>query len=307
MSGARATPALGAQALLAAAGAIGQVETRDLLNLPGAHIAPDQALAVAREAAALADAGRGVVVTCGTDTMEEVAMLADLVYGGEAPIAFTGANRPASRPGADGAANLVDAIAVASDAASAGLGVVVVFGGEIHAARLVRKQDATGPAAFGSAQIGPLGRVIDGAVWVGARPRRQPLLDPRDLGARVEVVGAHLGADGRLLDGAAAISDGLVGVLLGAGHAPPAFAEALERAAAALPVVATTRVANGGMLRDTYGFRGSEADVRASRAIAAGLLSPAAARIKLMTCLGARLEREAIARAFAGDDAHPGT
>jgi L-asparaginase len=232
-------------------------------------------------------------------------MLADLLHGGEAPIVFTGANRPSSRPGADGPANLADAIAVAADAASAGLGTLLVFGGEIHAARLVRKQDATGPAAFGSPQTGPIGRVIDGAPWIAARPRRQPVLEPADLDARVEVVGAHLGADGRLLDGAAAISDGVVVVLLGAGHAPPAFLDAVERAAAALPLVLTTRVCRGGMLRDTYGFRGSEADVRATGAIPAGLLSPAAARIKLMACLGARLGPAEIAATFAADDAHP--
>jgi L-asparaginase len=309
MTGPRATPRLQARELVEAA--LGperspEVEVRDVMSLPGPHIGAAEALDLARQAAAVAGEGRGVVVTTGTDTLEELAMLSDLFYDGEAPIVFTGANRPATRPGADGPANLADAVAVAAAGEAAGLGAVVVFGGEVHAARLATKIDTTGPVAFASPASGPVGRVVDGALWLAARPRRQPTVRPLRLDARVEIVVAHLGADAGLIDAAAAVSDGLVAVLLGAGHAPPAFLEGLERAAGTLPVVATTRVARGGMLRDTYGFRGSEADVRASGAIPAGLLTPAAARVKLLACLGAGLDGAAIARAFSADDAHPG-
>ncbi len=125
------------------------------------------------------------------------------------------------------------------------------------------------------------------------------------MDARVEIVTAHMGADGRALESAADACDGIVAALLGAGHAPPPFQDALEQVASRLPVVVTTRVPRGGLLRATYGFRGSEQDVRASGAIAAGLLTPAAARIKLAACLGADMTRAQIAAAFAGDDAHP--
>ena len=309
MIGERATPGLVARELVEAA--LGperapDVDVRDMFSLPGPHVGTAEALAVAREAAAVAGTGRGVVVTTGTDTLEELAMLTDLGYDGDAPIVFTGANRPATRPGADGPANLADAVAVAATPEAGGLGTVVVFGGEVHAARLVTKVDAVGPAAFGSPQSGPIGRVVDGALWLAARPPRQPCVRPAGLDARVEIVTAGLGVDGRLLDGAGALADGLVAVTLGAGHVPPAFLEALERAAAIVPVAVVSRVARGGLLRDTYGFRGSEADVRASGAIAAGLLTPAAARVKLLACLGAGLAGAAITEAFAGDDAHPG-
>jgi L-asparaginase len=93
-----------------------------------------------------------------------------------------------------------------------------------------------------------------------------------------------------------------VAVLLGAGHCPPASLDALVRAAELVPVVVTTRVARGGILRDTYSFRGSERDVRASGAVVAGLLSPAAARMKLVASLGASLAPKPIRRAFADDD-----
>ena len=104
-------------------------------------------------------AGRGVVVTHGTDTLEETAVLCDLLHGGEAPIVVTGAIRPASAAGADGPANLLDAVRAAGAAATAGLGALVCFGGELHAARAVRKTDSVSPRAFTSPRDGPVGRV----------------------------------------------------------------------------------------------------------------------------------------------------
>ena len=114
---------------------------------------------------------------------------------------------------------------------------------------------------------------------------------------------AGLGGDGALLEAAlAAGADGLVAVVLGAGHAPPAFLEAMRAAAARVPVVVCVRPERGRLLHGTYGFEGAERDVRASGAIPAPSLSPAAARIVLMAALGAGLDRAGIAAAFAGDD-----
>jgi len=91
-------------------------------------------------------------------------------------------------------------------------------------------------------------------------------------------------------------------VLLGAGHTPPPFLAALKRAATRVPVVATVRPERGSILRSTYAFAGAETELRATPIVCAGALSPAAARIKLMACLGAGYTRVAIAGAFAGDD-----
>src|SRR3954468_1392969 len=142
MTGASATPELDAEALVEALpGLEGRdgLTARTLYNVPSAHLRLADQLSICREARDAARRGIGVVVTHGTDTLEETAMLCDIINDAEAPVVFTGAIRPASAPGADGPANLVDAVSVAASEGAAGHGVLVVFGGEIHHARVVRK------------------------------------------------------------------------------------------------------------------------------------------------------------------------
>src|SRR5947209_5867262 len=201
MRGERAVPALDAAQLVELVpqlGALPGLEVETVLALPSAHLTLGDALELAQRAVAAAGRGEGVVITTGTDTMEELAVLCALQHGGEVPIVLTGANRPASAPGADGPANLADAVALAGAGRAAGLGTVVCFGGEVHSAMTVRKVDSTGPAAFGSPTAGPVGRVVEGRLWLHARPIAPPRLVPETLGYRVEVVTATLGDDGRL-------------------------------------------------------------------------------------------------------------
>jgi L-asparaginase len=302
----RAIPELDAAGLVAAVPALADVaglQARTLGSWPGVHVSAADALDVARAAAAEAASGRGVVVTHGTDTLEETAVLCDLLHGADAPVVVTGAIRPASAVGADGPANLLDAVRAAGDRATAGLGALVAFAGELHAARAVRKSDSVSPRAFSSPRTGPVGRVAEASVEVWSAPPRHPPLPVAQLDARVDVLSAGLGSDGALVEAAlAAGADGLVAVLLGAGHAPPAFLEACRAAAGRVPVVACVRPESGRILRATYGFEGGERDVRDAGLILAPALSPAAARIMLMACLGAGYSRVATAAAFAPSD-----
>jgi L-asparaginase len=301
-----AAPSLDAQALVAAVPGLAdypglRAETVD--TRPSVQLDAPGALAIARAAQVEADSGRGVVVTHGTDTLEEVALLTDLLYAGDAPIVFTGAMRPANAPGADGPANLLDAVTVASAGDAAGLGVLVAFAGRIHAARAARKIDSTAPDAFASPRLGPVGRVQEGRARISRRVERFPPVPVSSLDATVHVIAAGLSTDGALVDAAVESgADGVVAVLLGAGHTPPPFLAGLKRAAASVPVVATVRPERGSILRSTYAFEGAETDLRATQIICAGALSPAAARVKLMACLGAGYTRTAIAQAFATDD-----
>lgn len=304
MSGPRAVPALDAASLIEALpelALVPRLEAENALALPGPQISLPQALTLVQRAGEVASAGEGVVVTTGTDTLEELAMLAALIYGGEAPIVFTGANRPAGRPGADGPANLLDAVAVAGAAPAAGLGVLAVFGGEIHAGTTVRKVDSTGPAAFGSPTAGPLGRVVQGRLWLHARPLRPAPVDVAALDGRVAIVTATLGDDGEMLRAAIQAGDGVVVVAFGAGHVTPGMLEAIR--AANVPVLITGRPERAQMLFSTYGFEGSETDLRDTGAIPVPFLSAVAARIALLACLGAGLTGPALAAALGRWDA----
>src|SRR5215217_2765683 len=265
-----AQPRLDGAALVAAVPALAGVpglQARTLGGWPGVHVVAADALEIARAAVAEAAGGRGVVVTHGTDTLEETAVLCDLLHGGDTPIVVTGAIRPASAPGADGPANLLDAVRAAGDAATTGLGAVVAFAGELHAARAVRKSDSVSPRAFASPGSGPIGRVVEERVEVWSTLARRPPLPVAQLDAHVEVVPAGLGSDGALVRAALAAGvDGIVAVLLGAGHAPPPFLAACAEAAARVPVVACVRPEAGAILAATYGFAGAERDVRAGLA-----------------------------------------
>ena len=304
--GGPASPELTGEAIVAAVPALERVrglQVRTVAVLPSAQISGADALGIARAACAEASAGRGVVVTHGTDTLEEVVYLTDLIYAGEAPIVFTGAMRPASSPGADGPANLAEAVVVAASAEASGLGAIVSFAGEIHAARAVRKADSTALNAFHSPQLGPLGRIEENRVRIERRPARLDPIPAAHLDARVDILVTAVGVEGTLVDASVSTgAEGLVVMALGAGHVPPSVLHALARAAASVPVVATVRPNRGAILRDTYAFEGSERDLRGI-AVPAGSLSSAHARIKLMACLGAGYDRADIALAFAPDDA----
>lgn len=279
------------------------VRVESLMSRPSAHLGLDDQLEIARRARDGARLGLGVVVTHGTDTLEETAMLADILHDSPTPVVFTGAIRPASLPGADGPANLADALSLAASSEASGVGTVVCFGGEIHHARTVRKLDAASPLAFGSPQTGPAGRVAEGRVRIWSRIGRNPELDPARIDFRVPVIPSFSGDDGEtarvMLE---ADPGGAVLVTLGGGHVSPAVLRVWAEAAERIPVVATSRPERGSILRETYGYEASEQDLRATGIVPAGFLSPQAARIKLLACLGAGLDREGIIRAFADDD-----
>lgn len=301
-----ATPNLDGQALLDSIPSLADhdgLEAHTVSNLPSAHLTLADQLEICRQARDASRRGIGVVVTHGTDTLEETAMLCDVIHDAEAPIVFTGAIRPASAPGADGPANCVDAVSVAASEAAAGMGVLVCFGGEIHHARGVRKTDTTSLVAFSSPQTGPLGRVTEGHPTIWSRIPRNPPLDPPHLNGRVLVLPTFAGDDGALARAALDTDpEGVVIGTLGAGHLAPDLLELWGEAAERFPVVAYCRSERGVILNATYGYRGSEIDLRETGIIPAGFLSPQAARMKLLACLASGLNIDEVRWAFRQDD-----
>lgn len=196
----------------------------------------------------------GVVVTHGTNTLEETAYFLHLVTRPGKPVVLVGAMRPASALGADGYLNLVRAVQVAGAAQSRDHGVLVVLNDTIYSARDVTKATTFHLDAFRAPDSGPLGSVeADGAVRFQHRqtrlPSERPAFDVRDLNGlpRVDVVLSYVGADGVLVDAAVATgAQGLVSAGTGAGMTTPAEQEALDRACARGVVVCqSTRVGSG--------------------------------------------------------------
>jgi L-asparaginase len=306
MGGDTAKPLLDAEALVAAIPGLQRrdgIEARDIVNKPSPHLTLADMLHICREARDAARRGIGVVVAHGTDALEETAMLCDVIHDAEAPIVFTGAIRPATAAGADGPANLLDAVSVAASDEASGMGTLVVFGGEIHHARCARKTDTTSLVAFSSPQTGPLGRVTEGHATIWSKLPRNPPLDPPDLERRVLVVPTSAGDDGTLAHAALATEpDGVVIGTLGAGHLAPDLMELWAAAAERIPIVAYCRPERGVVLTGTYGYAGSERDLRGTGIIPVGFLSPQAARMKLLACVASGLTVEEVRWAFRQDD-----
>ncbi|WP_114861201.1 asparaginase [Azospirillum brasilense] len=285
-------PTLTGDMLVAAVPALTEVaavDARSFRQLPGAHLGFDdlEALAAAVEEA-VAGGAHGVVVTQGTDTIEETAFALDRLLGIEAPVVVTGAMRNPTVPGADGPANLLAAVQVAASEAARGLGCLVVLNDEIHAARFLRKTHTSSPAAFTSPSAGPIGWVGEGRVRLVARVERVPVVpQSREAGeARVALVTVGLGDDGALIDAARQAGfDGMVVEATGGGHVAPAVADALERAAAAMPVVLASRTGAGEILARTYGFPGGEIDLQRRGLIRAGWLDGLKAKVLLTLLL----------------------
>jgi L-asparaginase len=302
-----AAPALSARQLVDAvpglAGTGIDVRTRNLHNRPGAALTTEDLYELHTVIGAGLESGAaGVVVTQGTDTIEETAYFLDLLHRGPAPIVVTGAMRNPSLAGADGPANLLAATTVAASPAARSLGCVVVLADEVHAASRVRKTHATSLTAFGSPNGGPLGYVVEGATRILNRPAGRLVVDmsaPPPAWPRVGLYTATLGDDGSLLDAVTPHLDGLVVAGFGVGHVPDRWLPALTEAAARIPVVLASRTGGGPVLTGTYGFPGSERDLIRGGLVPAGFLHPYKARILLQLSLAAGAGPAQIGTTFA--------
>ncbi|MDZ7748754.1 MAG: asparaginase domain-containing protein [Halofilum sp. (in: g-proteobacteria)] len=167
-------PSLSGQALVDAVPELGEVatiEAESFRQVPGVQLSLDDLCALAVHVRERIEAGvDGVVVTQGTDTLEETSFLLDLLHGSDAPVVFTGAMRARQSPGADGPGNLLAAVQTAAADGARGLGSLLVMHDEIHAARFVQKTHVSLPAAFRS-YPGPVGWVAEGGP--GSRPDRR--------------------------------------------------------------------------------------------------------------------------------------
>jgi L-asparaginase len=291
--GSHVAPRLSADALVSALpqlADLARIETVDRSPVASFELGADAMLDVAHAARAALDEGcDGVVVTQGSDTLEETAYMLALTVGRRAPVAITGALRNPTLPSADGAGNLLAAVAVAAEPAAAQLGPVAVLGDEIHLARWATKVHTSRTWAIQSPGAGPAGEVVEGRVRLWHAPLYTDELGlPATLaGVRADLVRLVAGDDGvllaRLLDDP---PDGLVIEGTGGGHAPsatlPTIDALIERG---VQVVLATRVAAGRNLERTYEMPGGEVDLIRRGVLPAGWLSGGKARLRLLVAL----------------------
>jgi len=296
-----AVPALSSTDILALVPALGSVadfEVEDVSRLPGPHVTPDRMWALARRAAAwLARPDvDGLVITHGTDTIEETAFLLDLVLVTDKPVVFVGAMRTVSDASWDGPANLLAAARVAACPAARGYGVFVVMDEQILLARDARKVHTESSRSFAAPEFGPVGVVDNGQVVLHRRvvphpswrdSDAEPGLRVAQLNTRVELLQAYTGMPLRLVE--CAIGDGARGLAVaafGRGNVPPAIVPALRAAVDAGVIVTVSSRCIAGRVSARYGYEGGGLHLTKSGAILAGDLPAAQARLLQMVALG---------------------
>lgn len=280
---------------------VADIEATTLRAVPGASLTRQDLIDALQWARDAVDSGAaGAVLVQGTDTLEETAYLLDLFWDRPQPLVLTGAMRAPQQAGADGPANLLAAVTTAAAPDAAGRGAVVVINDEVHAAARVRKTDSTALHAFSSTGAGLLGRVVEGQVVLnahGTRPAALPAPDRDDV--RVALVESSFDDRADLLSLVLqADFDGVVVGGFGVGHLSATAADVVSEAAPQIPVVVASRTSGGSTLTATYGFAGSESDLRRRGAVLAGWLDPRKSRLLLWALLALDCSRHEIQREF---------
>lgn len=280
-----------------------QIDEFEFINIPSAHMGFEELVKMKEliEEQILPKDYDGIVITHGTDTMEETAYFLDLTIDTDIPIIVTGSQRNLSAVSSDVARNLLDSLMVAADENAKNRGTMIVFSSEIITAREALKTHRTRLDTFKSIEFGPIGTVDnDRVLWF----RDATISEVYGLGnikdIDVNIIPAYLGADSRTFYND--IEDNISGIVLqslGAGHIPEKMLPGIEKAIENnIPVVLTSRTLYGRFFTNTYGFKGSESYLRKIGVIFGEDLTSQKVRIKLFVLLSLGYSMEEIKREF---------
>lgn len=286
-----AVPALSGQEILDAVPGVDQVadvEVMEFGRFPGPHmnlrLMMDLSIQV-RETLSRPDID-GVVITHGTDTLEETAYLLDLTISSEKPVAFVGAMRNSSELGWDGPSNLLSAMRVAVSGSARRLGVVVVMNETVLAASEATKTHTESFDAFQSPEFGPVGVVDKGEVIIRRAPVKRTHLNTSEIVEPVWLIKMGGGFDSTLINACiGAGAKGLIIEALGRGNVPPDSVPGITKAISSnIPVVLVSRCLRG-RVYESYGYAGGGKQLRNLGVIFADFLNGQKARIKLSLAL----------------------
>ncbi|WP_096434843.1 asparaginase [Alteribacter populi] len=273
----------------------------DFLNVPSPHMTPKDMLHLAKriDKRVMEEKIDGVVVTHGTDTLEETAYMLDLIVETDLPVVITGAMRSSNELGSDGPHNLLSAIKTAASGEARGKGVLVVLNDEIHTAKNVTKTHTSNIATFQSPQYGPIGIVSKRGVHFHHHPVTDQRFVVSGIYKRVLLLKAVAGMEAEVVDSLCELPiDGLVIEALGQGNLPPATIPSFERfIEKGIPIVLVSRCFNG-VVQDTYGYEGGGKELKNMGMIFTNGLNGQKARLKLMVALEKTSDRERLQEIF---------
>lgn len=256
----------------------------EAFNLPSPHITPLNMLALRDLIVEQANNYQldGVVITHGTDTLEETAYFLDVTTRFQFPIVLTGAMRSSNELGADGVYNLVEAVRVAVDPNARDKGVLVVMNDEVHLAFNITKTSTSSVNTFQSPQYGPIALVTKKKIHFHHAPIHRQYVDINTIEKRVALLKVHAGMEADLID--CIIQNGYDGLVLeglGQGNVPPLVAEKILQYMPQLPIVLVSRCFNG-IAEGIYGYDGGGKQLEDAGVIFANGLNGQKARLKLL-------------------------
>lgn len=260
-----------------------ELQVENIFNIPSEHIGPIHMLQIQQRILAAGHDFDGVVVTHGTDTLEETSFFLDSTLNVDFPIVMTGAMRSSNELGADGLYNYQSAIRVAIDNQSADRGVMVVMNDEIHAARFVTKTHTTNVATFASPISGVMGILTKRRIIYLYELPAHTIYPISMVNKDIPVIKAYAGMDGKLLELLAATNvDGIIIEALGAGNLGEDAARGVGYLLSRnIPVVIVSRSFKG-IAEPVYDYLGGGVQLERAGAIFASSVNGQKARLKLL-------------------------
>ncbi|MGG7077417.1 asparaginase [Clostridium sardiniense] len=299
-----AVPSLSGEEIMAMVTGIedyAEVVNYNFSSLPSPHVTPELMLKLSKFVQELADREdiAGIVITHGTDTLEETAYFLDLTVKTKKPIVVTGAMRSSSELGYDGPFNLAASICTAIAEESRGRGVIVCFNGELNDAREVTKANSMALNAFRTPNFGPVGIVDNNKVIFYRKGKKGEKLSPSNMDKDVALIKCVAGMDSSYID--FALEKGFKGIVIegmGRGNVPPTMVEGIKKAISMnIPVVLVSRCFEGRVF-ESYGYEGGGKHLMDLGVIFGDTMPGQKARIQLLAAINSGKTLDEIKKLF---------